>query len=81
MSHLVVGQHHITSKFLTNSSYWIAQSIKILLRSGHKIFGRLDPLLFNSSKDFDDIEYRMRVWGRDLDWNVLKGIRTEDHGQ
>jgi hypothetical protein len=65
----------------TNSSYWIAQSIKILLRSGHKIFGRLDPLLFNTSKDFDDIEYRMRVWGRDLDWNVLKGIRTEDHGQ
>lgn len=64
-----------------NSSYWLARSLKSLAHSGHKVYARLDPLMYNSFNKFEDIEYQMQVWGKDLHWDKLTKIRSEEHGQ
>jgi len=65
----------------TNSSYWLAHCLKSLIHSGHTVYARFDPLMYNSIASFDDMEYRMQVWGKDLDWNKLSNIRRPEHGQ
>lgn len=65
----------------TNSSYWLAQSLKSLAHSGHTVYARLDPLMYNSYDKFEDVEYLMQVWGKDLHWENLTKIRNEEHGQ
>lgn len=61
-----------------NSMYWTIQEL-IKLSNKAYIHIRLDPLMIHSVSDYSRVFYKMRVYGKSLDWNALICLKEEDH--
>jgi hypothetical protein len=64
----------------SNASYWLLQHA---CRRGlaDSVRVRLDPLLHGPSNELSGRSYRMDVYGRPLDWDRIRQLRTPDHGR
>jgi hypothetical protein len=64
----------------SNANYWLLQQIQRNdLIESFKI--RLDPLLHGPSDQLAGHGYKMLVYGRPLDWERIRELRTTDHGR
>jgi len=64
----------------SNSSYWV---LTLLTKSDlkNRTWVRLDPFIVRAQEEYSSLEYRMWVWGRPLNWNLLKELQNPEHGQ
>lgn len=60
-----------------NSNYWWTKSL-IDFNGIAEIRIRLDPLLVTPEEDFQGCEYRMRVYGQELDWERIARLKTKE---
>lgn len=64
----------------SNANYWLLQSVQ-----RHDLVDavrvRLDPLLFGPADELSGRFYRAAVYGRPLDWNIIRQLRAADHGR
>jgi len=63
-----------------NSQVWFFQEL-MKLRVDVQSYVRLDPFLHGSLDDFHAVGYKMLVYGLPLDWDRIKNLREEEHGQ
>lgn len=66
----------------SNSSYWISQTIIKYFHTEKLDFKiRLDPFVEVLHSEYSCIEYKMQVYGKSLNWDRLKFLRDDEHGQ
>ena len=64
-----------------NSSYWLFETLMNLSHQGKKVFIRLDPLIEIPLTEYNPIQHRMEVYCPPLDWEQIKQLKNENHGQ
>src|SRR5690554_1839305 len=66
----------------SNSSYWIfSELLELKIKRGLNIRLRLDPLIEVPLDRYNPMMFKMQVWGKPLDWDLLKTLRNDDFGQ
>lgn len=66
----------------SNSSYWISQTImKYTFTKKLNFKIRLDPFIEIFHSDYFSIGYKMDIYGKPLNWERLKSLREDEHGQ
>lgn len=67
---------------VSNSSYWISQTISGLAYSKKLNFKiRLDPFIEVHYKKYFPIGYKMTIYGKPLEWERLRTLREDEHGR
>lgn len=67
---------------IDNSNYWLFQEIVKLAVGQQKLFHiRLDPFIEIPIEEYHTMTYRMRVYGKPLDWERIRNLSTDDFGQ
>lgn len=63
-----------------NANYWLIHELR---RAGiaDAVRVRLDPLLYGPADVLRGRFYRARLYGRDLDWERIRGLREPEHGR
>ena len=62
----------------TNSMYWALKNLfKLTTRGEIKI--RLDPLMINQASTYRPMEYKMLVYGKELDWRDIGSLKEDRH--
>lgn len=63
-----------------NANYWLLNEIQ---RAGLTRFikVRLDPLVYGPADELRGRFYRASMYGRDLDWERIRGLREPEHGR
>lgn len=62
----------------TNSMYWALRILFRLAKQG-EIRIRLDPLMVQQSSTYSHLEYRMWVYGKELDWQDIRSLKDDRH--
>jgi hypothetical protein len=63
-----------------NSTYWLARALESEGIAGRTSV-RLDPYLFGPAETFPLMFYKMRMYGRPLDWDRIARLREQEHGR
>jgi hypothetical protein len=82
-SRLVRGGYAFTVLTTTrsaNSTYWLLHKIARSETTEHMRV-RLDPYLWGPIASFHGLEYKVWMYGRELDWYRLSGLQSEEHGR
>ncbi len=65
-----------------NSSYWVFLEIASLATEKLKSFKiRLDPFIEKPITEYNPMMFKMTVYGKPLDWEGLKNLKSDDYGQ
>lgn len=63
-----------------NSMYWTMSEL-VKMAQTRLVKVRLDPMLFHDVNDYAPAFYKMRVWGKPLDWNRLAKLKEQEHSR
>jgi hypothetical protein len=63
-----------------NSGYWFTRSLS-KMNNFQNIKVRIDPLLIRPIDQYSQIGYKMRWYGRKINWEGLSKLKDEDHGR
>jgi hypothetical protein len=65
-----------------NSSYWLFDLLKRETQEHNLNFKiRVDPLVNLSKEEFRPMAFKMQMYGQELNWERIKNLKEEEHGQ
>jgi len=64
--------------YSTNSMYWTLRILFGLAKPG-EIKVRLDPLMVQQASTYRSMEYKMWVYGKELDWQDIRNLKEDRH--